>query len=104
MYLLDDQNKVHFIKESDIYSIEVSRNKRCYRTINGKFRAPRTLKEFEMIFEPLGFMLIDKKKLVNLKLAIKFENGFIHMVDCKHAVSRRKSEKVKKMMDEYHPN
>lgn len=104
MYLLDDQNNVHNIKESDICCIEVSRYNRCYRTINGKFRAPRTLKEFEIIYESLGFMLIDKKKLVNLKLAVKFENGFLEIGDCLHAVSRRKLEKAKKMMDEYHPN
>lgn len=103
MFLLDCGDNIYDVQESDIICIEVSRPHIYYRTIHGKYRAPRTLKDFRKIYEP-RFMLIDKKKLVNLTLADKFEKGFIHLGDFKYVVSRRIAHKIRDKIGTNTPN
>lgn len=100
MYVLDDQGSVHSIDDTSIICIEVSRPHIFYRTLHGKFRAPRTLIDFRKIYEPMSFTQIDKKKIVSIPLADKIENGNIHFGLLEYAVSRNNLSKVKKMMDQ----
>lgn len=100
MYLLDSDNNVHNIDDSDIICIEVSRPLTYYRTKYGKFRAPRTLKEFNLIYEPINFKQIDKKKLVNVAAASKIEDENIFFDDLNYPVSRRKMKELKKIYDD----
>ena len=102
MYLLDSENNVHKIQEDDIICMESSRPHIYYRTPTGKYRAPRTLDDLIKIHSP-KFLKIDKKKLVNLELADKFENGFIFFGNLMYAVSRRVSKKIKEIMDQKKP-
>lgn len=102
MYLLDDDDNVFDIQEKDIICIEVSRPHISYRTKQGKFRAPRTIVEFMKIYSCFDFVLIDKKKMVNLQLADKFQGGFVHYGDLKYPVSRRNASLVKEKLDRLH--
>lgn len=100
MYLLDDRNHVFEVQDSDIICIEVSRPHIYYRTTKGKYRAPRTIVEFLSIYGTDGFIQIDKKKMVNLLLADKFEDGNIHFGHLNYAVSRRNAPKVQEALDQ----
>lgn len=104
MYLLDSDDKVHNIDDSDIICIEVSRPHTHYRTKYGKFRAPRTLKEFNLIYEPLHFIQIDKKKIVKVSAADKIEDDNIFFDDINYPISRRKMKELKKIYDDLNNN
>lgn len=100
MYLLDCDNKVHNIDDSDIICIEVSRPNIYYRTKQGKFKAPRTVADFGKIYNSLGFVRIDKKKLVNMRLAEKFENKYIQFGELKYVVAGPNIPKIKRIMNQ----
>lgn len=104
MYLLDDRNHVFEVQDSDIICIEVSRPHIYYRTTKGKYRAPRTIVEFISIYGTDGFIQVDKKKMVNLSLADKIENGYVHYGDLKYAISRRNIQKVIEKFDRLKSN
>jgi hypothetical protein len=104
MFLLDDENNVHEIQDSHIICIEVSRPHIYYRTLHGKYRAPRTLVEFLKIYESMGFTQIDKKKLFCIPLADKVEKGNIYYDHLEYPVSRRLLPKVKLLMEDKNRN
>ena len=104
MYVIGRDNAVYYIKEEDIICIEVNRPNVIYRTLHGEFRSPRTVKEHMMIYGPLGFMQIDKKKITNLNIISDYVDGEIHYHNgSKYPISRRRVKEIRKYLIENSP-
>ncbi|MNI66039.1 hypothetical protein D3C73_1215820 [compost metagenome] len=94
MFVLDEDNNMHEIKDDDIICIDRSRPFIYYRTQEGKYRDPVTLSDIKRVRDPNKYIQIDKRKLVNVALADKIEDGFIHFGDLKYPIARERLKGV----------
>ncbi|MGL4595905.1 MAG: LytR/AlgR family response regulator transcription factor, partial [Bacteroidia bacterium] len=82
---LNSADRVHVINTSEIVRCESERNYTTFFMQNGKqIVVTRTLKEYEELLEPLGFVRVHHSHLINLnqlKEFVKADGGYAIMND-----------------------
>jgi len=104
MLALSMSDKVEFIETSSIIRCEADGNYTVFYLKNGeKLLISKTLKEYDELLTPYGFLRVHQSHLVNLKEIksfIKSDGGYIKMKDGSSvSISRQRRESVLKILN-----
>jgi two-component system LytT family response regulator len=96
-------DKVEFIEVSSIIRCEADGNYTAFHLKNGeKLLVSKTLKEYDELLSPYGFLRVHQSHLINLneiKSYIKADGGYIKMKDgASVSISRQRREAVLKIL------
>lgn len=100
---LHTSDKIQIVDFSEIIRLEAMGNYTTfYLSGGGKVLVTRTLKEYDILLSPSGFLRVHQSHLINLEHVaayIKTEGGYISMKDNSHVpVSVRKKPKVTEIL------
>lgn len=101
--VLQDNKSIYFVKIADILNCEAEGSYTTFHLLDGKkIVVSKSLKEYETLLEPHGFIRTHHSHLVNIKKILRFDkaDGGILVLVNNHEVpvSQRKKEQVLEML------
>jgi DNA-binding LytR/AlgR family response regulator len=101
MPVFNDANELVYIEIPTIFSIykDPKSRKIIVEAECGEYYLPSTIEQLDIIMSEVGFMLIDKNRIINLDQIKTYENGVVEVDGSQYFVSKRKRKKLEELID-----
>jgi hypothetical protein len=99
IFVFDSERKVVTIQYKEILSVKRVNRRLCYLTEEGLFYGAVTLEELAELHASLGFIMVDKRNVINMNQVDYMIKGcaFVHGV--KYPISRRRLKTMTKYLE-----
>ena len=104
--VLKDINAIYFVKIDDIIRCESDgQYTEFYLSNSKKIVISKSLKEYETLLKPYGFLRPHNSHLINIRKILKYDKNdggsLIMETNCNVPVSQRKKIKILQILDQY---